>query len=71
MKKYCKLCGSELQLVDTSYFNETTGEREKQLVCPKVGCYRNCDFYGCELTNFIFKTNYCKKCGKIPWFLQS
>lgn len=66
-KKYCKLCGSKLQPVETSYFDENTGKKVIKLVCPKVGCTRNCHFYGCDLTKHLFKTSYCKKCGEIPY----
>ena len=65
--KYCTHCGTQKQTVETSRYNENTGKKVLAQVCPKVGCTKNCDFYGCEYTEYFFKTNRCKKCGEIPY----
>jgi hypothetical protein len=66
VKKYCRECGALLQMVDCSYYDEYTGEKVKQLICPTYGCSRNCEFFGHE--PFIF-SNTCKKCKKYAYYL--
>ena len=65
--KYCTHCGTQKQTVETSRYNENTGKKVLTQVCPKIGCVKNCEFYGCKYTEYIFKTNRCIKCGEIPY----
>lgn len=64
---YCKYCGTTKKEVEIALFDENTGKRKKCLACPKIGCKGNCAFYGCDYTNYMFKTNRCKNCGEIPY----
>lgn len=67
MKRFCRECGTKLQTVECNYYDEETGKKVKKDICPKVGCTKNCDFYGCEVTDYLWKKNRCTKCKEIPY----
>jgi hypothetical protein len=66
--RYCKKCGTKKEIVECAYFNEFTGEKEKDEVCARFGCEKRCDFYGHEWKRrWWFASDVkCIKCGYIP-----
>lgn len=66
--RYCEKCGSQKRDVECDYYDTFTGKKVHDLVCPKVGCERNCDFWGHEYKRrWWFASDVkCVKCGYIP-----
>lgn len=69
MKKFCKKCGTKLEDVECKYYNEETGEKVHDLVCPNYTCECHCEFWG-----HIWKRKTwwntdveCKFCGFVPY----
>ena len=68
MKIYCKKCGTKLEDAVCNYYDEETGERVYQMVCPNYNCEANCDFWGHKYKNrrwWCYEAE-CIKCGYIP-----
>ena len=62
-KKYCTICGRELQLVESDYYNEDTGKKEIVYEdCPVMDCKHDYHEYNKN-------ENRCKhRCGAIGNF---
>lgn len=67
MKKYCKKCGSLKIDVECNYYNEETGEKVHDLVCPNEKCECNCDFFGHKWVRVSW-WNLDIKCGKCGYY---
>lgn len=64
---FCTKCGTKRKIFDRSDFDPVTGKKIKQQACPKVGCEKNCNFFGCEYKKkWLFGTEVCIKCGSSP-----
>lgn len=69
IKAYCRICGTKLTKEELNTFNEYTGEKEFQLVCPTKSCEHDHDWQ-CIKTSALsklFKGYKCKctRCQKI------
>lgn len=69
MKTYCNRCGSKLVDVECNYYDEHTGEKVHDLVCPKEGCEKHCDFFGhVYIRRWWWASDMkCGLCGYVPY----
>ena len=70
IKKYCRKCGRKLVDVGYNSYNEETGKKVHDLICPNIKCEAHCDFFGHKWIRLSSWHNdvKCENCGYVPHY---